>query len=146
MTKPRATANRSQWRPGESGNKAGRPKGTGEVAKLRAGIAAHVPDLIKTLIDKAKGGDVGAARLLLERVVPPLRASEEAAQLAMPDGTLTEQGRAVLVAVACGELAPGQGAALLSSLGTLAKLVETDELMRRIDALEARHGNAQSKT
>ena len=64
----------------------------------------------------------------------------------MPDGTLTEQGRAVLVAVACGELAPGQGAALLSSLGTLAKLVETDELTRRIDALEARHGNAQSKT
>ena len=53
MTKPRATANRSQWRPGESGNKAGRPKGTGEVAKLRAGIAAHVPDLFKTLIDKA---------------------------------------------------------------------------------------------
>ena len=40
-------------------------------------------------------------------------------------------------AVAAGELAPGPGAALLASLGTLAKLTETDELVRRIDALEA---------
>ena len=145
MTKPRATTNPGRWKPGESGNRAGRPKGAGELAKLRAGIAAHVPDLIKTLIAKAKDGDVGAARLLLERVIPPLKAAEEAAHLTMPDGTLTEQGRTVLSAVACGDLAPGQGAALLASLGTLAKLVETDELMRRIDALEAKHGNAAAK-
>jgi hypothetical protein len=80
---------------------------------------------------------VGAARLLLERVIPPLKATEEAALLALPDGTLTEQGRAVLGAVAAGKLAPGQGAALLASLGTLAKLAEADELTRRIEALES---------
>ena len=135
-----------RWKPGESGNPAGRKPGSGEVAKLRAAMAKHVPALLAVLVERALSGDIGAARLLLERTISPLKAVEEAAQLAMPDGTLTEQGRAVLVAVACGGLAPGQGAALLSSLGTLAKLVETDELTRRIDALEARHGNAQSKT
>ena len=76
----------------------------------------------------ALAGDVGAARLLLERVVPPLKATEDAARLALPDGTLTEQGRAVLGAIAAGALGPGQGAALLAAIGTLARVVELDEL------------------
>ncbi len=126
------------WKPGESGNPAGRKPGSGEVARLRAAIAEHVPSLIQTLIERALSGDVAAARLMLERVIPPLKASEEAAPLSLPDGTLTEQGRAVLGAVATGALAPGQGAALLGALGTLAKLTEADELTARIEALEAR--------
>ena len=126
------------WKPGQSGNPAGRKPGTGEVARLRAAIAVHVPALIETLIERALSGDVGAARLLLERVIAPLKASEETAALALPDGTLTEQGRAVLGAVAVGDLAPGQGAALLASLGTLAKIREGDELESRIAALEAK--------
>jgi hypothetical protein len=85
---------------------------------------------------------VGAARLLLERVIPPVKASEETAPLTLPDGTLTEQGRAVLGAVAAGELAPGQGAALLAAIGTLARVVEVDELGRRLSVLEATHAKA----
>lgn len=128
------------WKPGQSGNPAGRAPGSGEVAKLRATIAVHVPALVAVLVERALGGDVGAARLLLERVIPPLKASEDTAPLTLPDGALTDQGRAVLGAVAAGDLAPGQGAALLASLGTLAKLTETDELSRRIHALESRSG------
>jgi len=44
--------------------------------------------------------------------VPPLKAVEQAQALSPPDGTMTEQGRVVLAAVAAGELAPGQGAQL----------------------------------
>jgi len=126
----------SGWKPGQSGNPAGRRPGSGDVAKLRAAMAAHVPALVKVLLERALSGDMGAARLLLERTIAPLKASEETAPIALPDGTLTEQGRAVLGAVAAGDLAPGQGAALLASLGTLAKLTEADELERRIAALE----------
>jgi hypothetical protein len=124
-----------RWKPGESGNPAGRKPGSGDVARLRAAIAEKVPTIIEKLTASALLGDVGVARLLLERVIPPLKASEEAAPLTLPDGTLTEQGKAVLASVASGDLAPGQGAALLTSLGTLAKLTETDELSRRIEAL-----------
>lgn len=131
------------WKPGESGNPAGRPSGAGEIAKLRAAIAMHVPAIITNLKDAALNGDVSAARLLLERVIPPVKASEEATPLALPDGTLTEQGRAVVAAVATGDLAPSQGAALLASLSTLAKLAEADELERRIAALEAQHEKSQ---
>ncbi len=54
-------------------------------------------------------------------------------------GSLTEQGRAVLRAVAAAELAPGQGAQLLSAIGVLARVIEIDELQVRIAALEDRH-------
>ena len=125
-----------RWKAGESGNPAGRKPGSGEVAKMRAAMAEHVPALLAVLVERALAGDIGAARLLLERTIAPLKASEEAAPLTLPDGTLTEQGRAVVAAVAAGEIAPGQGAALLASLSTLAKLTEADELKRRITALE----------
>lgn len=131
-----------RWKPGQSGNPAGRKPGTGEVAQLRAAIAQHVPTILENLAAAALAGDVGAARLLLERVLPPIKAAEQPAPVALPaDGSLTEQGRAVVQAVAGGELAPAQGAALLGALGTLAKLTETVELAARIAALEEKHGN-----
>jgi hypothetical protein len=130
-----------RWKAGESGNPAGRKPGTGEVAKLRAAIGERVPELLDKLMAQALEGDTAAARLLLERAVAPLKAAEQPQALTLPDGTLTEQGRAVLAAVAAGELAPGQGAALLGAIGTLARVSEIDELTARITALEAAHVN-----
>ena len=133
--KPPAAA----WKPGQSGNPKGRPAGTGEVAKLRAAIADRVPELLAAMMARALDGDVGAARLLLERAIAPLKAAEQSQALSLPDGTLTQQGRAVLASVAAGELAPGQGAALLGAIGTLARVAEIDELARRIEVLEEKN-------
>lgn len=129
-----------RWKAGESGNKAGRPKGSGGVAKIRAAIAADVPGILKTLTELARAGDVQAARLLLDRTVPALKPVEPSQALTLPDGSLTEQGRAVLAAVAAGELAPGQGAGLIAAIGALARVAEIDELAERIEALEQRTG------
>jgi hypothetical protein len=126
-----------RWKKGESGNIKGRPRGTGAVALLRAAIAEHVPAIIERLVELAKSGDVGASRLLLERVCAPLRPAEHAEPVALAGDTLSAQGRAVLTAVAEGRLAPGQGQALLSALGDLARLIESDELERRICEIEA---------
>lgn len=131
-----------RWKAGESGNPAGRKPGTGEVAKIRAAISKRVPDLLDAMMTKALEGDVGAARLLLERAVAPLKAIEPVQALTLPDGTLTDQGRAVLRSVADGELAPSQGAALLGAIGTLARVTEMDELESRIAALEVRNGKS----
>ena len=128
-----------RWKPGESGNPKGRTPGTGEVAAIRAAIADRVPDLLAAMMTRALDGDVGAARLLLERAVAPLKAAEQPQALSLPDGTLTDQGRAVLSAVAAGQLAPGQGAALLGAIGTLARVTELDELAARITVLEQQH-------
>ena len=116
-----------RWPKGQSGNPKGRPPGAGEVSKLRAAIGERVPELLAAMMTRALDGDVGAARLLLERAIAPLKATEQTQALSLPDGTLTDQGRAVLAAVAAGELAPGQGAALLTAIGTLGKIAELDE-------------------
>ncbi|MFZ2387379.1 MAG: DUF5681 domain-containing protein [Polaromonas sp.] len=132
-----------RWKAGQSGNPAGRPPGVGEVSKLRAAIGERVPELLAAMMTKALEGDVGAARLLLERAIAPLKGVEQAIALELPDGgTLTAKAAAVLSAAAAGELAPGQAAQLIAALGTLAKLHEVDELAARIAALEAQHGNA----
>ncbi len=133
--KPPAAA----WKPGQSGNPKGRPHGVGEVAKLRAAIAGNVPAILESLTTAALAGDVQAARLLLERALPPIKPVEQTQQLHLPNGSLTDQGRAVMAAVAAGELAPGQGAALLGAIGTLARVAEVDELTRRIELLEGRN-------
>ncbi|MBL8348889.1 MAG: hypothetical protein JNL87_01120 [Burkholderiaceae bacterium] len=136
----KATKRPGRWKPGESGNPAGRKPGTGEVAKLRAGIAKEIPAILENLKTAALAGDIGAARLLLERVIAPLKASEVAAPVSLTGDTLTEQGKSVIAAVASGDLSPSQAASLLASLGTFAKLEEADDLKRRIEALEQRYG------
>ena len=139
MATPKRKTPAHAWKPGQSGNPAGKPSGSGELQKLRAAIGEHVPEIINQLVTAARGGDIQAARLILERVLPPVKAIEQAQTINLPDGTLTEQGRAVLAAVAAGELAPGQGAQLLTAIGTLGKIAELDELAARITALEATH-------
>jgi hypothetical protein len=95
-------------------------------------------------VTAAKAGDVQAARLILERVLPPVKATEQAVELQLPaDGTLTSQGRAVLSAVALGQLAPGQGAQLLAAIGSLARVTEIDEFETRLTKLEEKQ-NAKS--
>ncbi len=128
-----------RWKPGESGNPRGKTPGSGELQRLRASISADVPAILSSLVEAAKGGDVQAARLILERVLPPIKAVEQPQALTLPDGTLTEQGRAVLACVAAGELAPGQGSQLITAIGTLARVAEIDELTDRITKLEAAH-------
>lgn len=131
-----------RWKAGESGNPAGRKRGTGEVAKLRASLASDVPGILAGLVLAAKAGDVQAARLILERVLPALKPVEQAVLLRLPmDGTLTAKAAAVLAAAGAGELAPTQAAQLITALGSLAKITEIDELATRIAALEAQHGN-----
>ena len=130
-----------RWKKGESGNPAGRKPGSDTVSQIRKGIAERVPELLAKLIEQALAGDTGAARLLLERAIPPLKAAEQTQALSLPDGTLTDQGRAVLASVAAGDLAPGQGSQLITAIGSLARVAEIDDLAKRITKLENQHGN-----
>lgn len=142
MTEKKKPPQGHGWKPGQSGNPKGRPKGSGDVAQIRSAIAARVPDLLEAMMQRALDGDVGAARLLLERTVAPLRATDMGQPLNLPNGTLTDQGRAVMVAVSSGELAASQGAALLGAIGALARVVELDELVARVAQLEKHYGKS----
>lgn len=131
-----------RFQPGVSGNPKGRPRGAGEISKLRASIAAHVPNIIKALVGRALEGDPQAAKLLLERAVPALKPVDLGIALPVAAGTLTEQGEAIMRAVAGGAITPDQGRSLLAGLDALARLRESDDFERRLARMEGAQDDA----
>ena len=111
------------------------------ITKMRESLTADVPQILAGLVEAAKGGDVQAARLILERVLPPFKGVEQPVTLSLPEGgTLTAKADAVLCAAAVGDLAPGQASQLISALGAMAKISEIDDLNARITKLENARG------
>ena len=119
------------------GNRAspGRPAGRGKVAELRDKLAKDLDQIIDVLRTQA-------LRILLDRVLPSLRPVELPTPLDMPQGNLAQQAHAVVQAAAVGDIAPGQAAQIIAALGGVAKIVESTELVARIQALEAKHGKS----
>lgn len=128
------------FKAGQSGNPSGRPKGTGKADKLRQAIEADVPDIITAMVDQAKDGDTSAAKLLLDRVIPALKPQAVAAPISGLNGiTLSAQGKAIIDAMGAGQLAPEQAQAMLAGLASLSKIIEADEIERRLTELERRN-------
>lgn len=133
--------NSGRWKKGQSGNPAGRRPGSGSVAALRASLAECLPTLLDNLGKAAVAGDMAATRILLDRVLPPLRAEESPVALDLSRATtLADKAEAVLSAAASGEVSPSQAAQMISALGTTARIIEAQELEKRIAALEAATG------
>lgn len=124
---------------GTSGNPAGRPKGSGLAGEVRKAIQARSAEIVEAMIQRAIDGDTSAARALLDRILPAYRT--EAAPVTVPGmstGTLTERAQAALEAAASGEVAPDTAAALVAAVGALVRVIEVDELLARVEALEAK--------
>jgi hypothetical protein len=133
-----------RFAPGNPGGP-GRPPGRGPVAEMRVKLAEDLDKIIGTLKAQALAGDPQAIRIILDRVLPALRPVELPTTLDLPaDGTLADQARAVVQAAADGDLAPAQAAQIVAALGGVAKIIETTELMRRIELLEQRNQGTQS--
>ena len=134
----------SKFQKGQSGNPAGRPRGSGEAAAWRAAIGKDVAKVIAVVTKLALGGDVAAARLLLDRAVPVLKSIDTCAKLPMPaDGTATEKAVAVIQAISAGTIPVSQGSQLIGAIAALQGIVSTDDVVRRIEAIEARLANAK---
>lgn len=130
------------YQKGVSGNPAGKPKGANKTQQLRARLMTAVPEILAALVEQAKAGAPTAARLILERCLPALRPVDAPTVLNLPaEGGLADQGRAVLAALASGQLPANQATSILQGLGSLARLIEVGELERRVSALEeGKHG------
>ena len=94
-----------------------------------------MPEIIKTLVNAAKEGDVQAARVLLDRSVPALKATDTPVNL-MLRGSLKEAGEAILEAVGNGDITPDQSAKMFQGLGAQVRVEDTSELKARLEALE----------
>lgn len=131
------------WQPGQSGNPRGRPPGRGHAAQMREALTSKLPAILEKLVQLAVEGDVQAIKLVLERTLPAIKPMEQPVELALPDvgASLTQQARDVLASVSRGEIAPTQAAQLVTTIGTVVKIAEADELTARIEALENAHAN-----
>ena len=120
----------------------GRPPGSGAVARLRAQLAEGGKlDLLLTKVhDLAMAGDMAAMRILMDRLIPPLRAEAAPAGFTLRSGNLTEQAKALMRATARGAIPPDQASELINALATVARIEEVDELRRRVEALESEAG------
>ena len=57
--------------------------------------------------------------------------------------TLADQGKTLIAKLWGGEITPEQASTVMQAIGTLARVVEADDLERRISALEDTYGGHQ---
>ncbi len=124
-----------KFQPGQSGNPAGRPKDKTPATLLRKAIAADMPDVVRKLVELAKEGDVHAAKVLLDRICPPLK--PQALPVNIETGAnLPETGGNVVTATLNGTVPPDIGAMLIRALAEQGKLIELQEMADRLQRLE----------
>ncbi len=127
----------ARFKKGQSGNRAGRPKGIKDRrVKYRELLEHHAPALVDKAVELALGGDTAALRLCLERVIPPIKTKDEPIKLDCLTGTLTEQGQAIIQAMGKGTLAPTEAATMLQALAAQARITELEVLEQRLRTLE----------
>jgi hypothetical protein len=123
-----------KFQKGQSGNPAGRPPGLR--SELRELLMPHADGLVAKAVEKALEGDSTALRICLDRLIPPIKARDDHVAMEPFSGGLADQGRTILEGISSGTLTPDQAATLLQALSSQARIVEVDELERRIAALE----------
>lgn len=123
---------RGQFKPGHSGNPGGR---SGQTQAIRAKLAEGAEAVTKKVMAAAKKADMQACRLILERLVPPIKASSEPELFDLDDSDLPSAAKSILRAIASGELPPDQGRHLIEALSCVAKVIEVEELQKAVEEL-----------
>lgn len=123
------------FKKGTSGNAKGRPSTNVTADKLRKSINDDMPDILNKLIELAKGGDVQAIKLVLERVCPALKPQAVPISLTVCD-SLAEQGNEIIRATMQGQIPPDIGSQLITALSNQGKLIELQEMQERLQRIE----------
>ena len=135
-------SSRGKFQPGQSGNPAGKAKGTRNATTLalEALLNGEAETLTRKAIELAQDGDTVALRLCLDRLLPARK--DRPITFALPPITTTNDlplaTGAIVAAVAAGELTPSEAAEISKTIDVHVRAIEATELHRRMAALEAR--------
>lgn len=143
MKKSPANAGRDQagrFKPGASGNPAGKTPGTRHKASIAAMslLEGEAEKLTRKAIEEALSGNMVALRLCLERLVPP--AKERPVNIEIPTTInafdLVKVSAAILSAACDGALDPSQAAALAKVVEIHRSTIEMHEIEARLTKIE----------
>jgi hypothetical protein len=126
---------------GESGNPAGRPRGSRNRATLlMEGLLADDAEAIgRKAIAMAKQGDMAAIRLCMDRLAPPRKSEPvdfELPPLDKPADSVAAAAK-IAAAVAAGELTPSEAAELAKVVDVYVRAIATNAFDERLTKLEA---------
>ena len=124
----------------EKGNP-GRPKGARHkvTQAVEALLDGEAEELTRKAVELAKGGDITALRLCLDRIFPSRKGAS--VSFSLSGGLDTPQGvsetlSGILKAVSDGDLTPDEAATVSNIIETKRRAIETVEIEERLTALE----------
>lgn len=132
----------NRWKPGQSGNPAGRKLGSRTNATLlaQALLDGEGQELVRVAVEKAKKGDVAALRLCIERLIPVRKDAPITFELpevsTVSDALVASE--AVLQAVKAGKATPEEASKVLGLLTAHKGLIDATDFEARLAALEER--------
>ncbi len=132
----------TRFKPGESGNPAGKPKGARHKTTIAcdALLAGEAEAITRKAIELAKAGDGPALRLCLDRIAPARK--DRPVTFTLPTletaADAKDAAAAIVLAVADGDLTPSEAAELSKALDNFIRIMETTDLEARLEALERR--------
>ncbi|HEY2186773.1 MAG TPA: DUF5681 domain-containing protein [Xanthobacteraceae bacterium] len=125
---------------GESGNPAGRPRGSRNRASVLVSelLEGELEELVRKAIDMAKNGDAVALRLCLDRIAPARKYDSGSCELpALKTAADSVEAMArIAEAVGTGELTPSEAASLGKVVENYVQALEAREFEERLIELE----------
>jgi hypothetical protein len=140
QTEKKRQAPRTAFKPGQSGNPSGRPRGSKNHATMvaLALMEGDLNDIVKNVIDAAKAGDMSAAKLVIDKLVPASKSRPITIELPKVEDIASAQTAQALVvdAVANGDLLADEGQMLSGLIENQRRAIETGTLELRLKAIE----------
>jgi len=140
----------TRFKPGQSGNPAGRPKGARNKASVMAQrlMEGQAEAVVQTVIEAALTGDMAACRLIVERLLPPAKERAIQADLKLPEDISAKSApqifSEIFKAVTGGRLLPAEGEGLLKLLRMYLDAYELSELERRVNEIESQQDGGRA--
>ena len=128
------------FEPGQSGNPAGKAKGTRNkvTMAIEALLDGEAEALTRKAIELAKAGDMAALRLCMDRLAPPRK--DRLVMFELPTITCAadavKASAALVTAVAIGDLTPAEAGELGKLIEAYVRALEATDFAARLENLE----------
>jgi hypothetical protein len=131
----------TRFKPGQSGNPNGRPKGsrhktTLAIEKLLDGESEAIT---RKAIELAKSGDMAAIRICLDRLAPPRK--DRHIEFTLPKmekaSDAAKASAAIVEAASSGELTPSEASEIMKIVESYARSLQVSDFEARLERLES---------